>query len=194
MADDEVPLREAVEKYTAVTDIPNALSTYREHAARYGRVRLGIDAPVHKDARGRWVVQHADLERGLRAEQARQKRMAEAGADYARRVLHGREGERVLTNAHFSYERRGAFHIRYDHSVSRWEGSGRSWVCNTCWTPAVEEHDYDYCLRCDDLQSCGVRVGCTLSAVRCETCDTRQVIPLDTNVGRATGTAPDRRR
>jgi hypothetical protein len=177
-----------------MTDIPNALSTYREHATRYGSVRLGIDAPIHKDARGRWVVQRADLERGVRAEQARQKRMAEACADYARRVLHGREGERVLTDSDFSYERRGAFHIVYDYSVSRWDRSGIRWVCNTCWTIAEEEHDYDFCLRCDDLQICGVHLGCTLSAVRCKACGARQVIPLDTNVGRATGIAPDRRR
>jgi hypothetical protein len=194
MADDDVPLREAVEKYTAVTDIVNALSTYREHAARYGSVGLGIDTAVHKDARGRWVVQRADLERGLRAELARQKRMAQMGADYARHVLHGGEGEGVLTDADFSYERRGTFHIVYDYSVSRWDRSGIRWVCNTCWTIAEEEHDYDFCLRCDDLQSCGVHLGCTFSAVRCKACGARQVIPLDTNVGRATGTAPDRRR
>jgi len=189
-ASDEVLLREAVEKYTAVTDVANALNTYRNHAARYGSVSLGVAVPVHKDAQGRWVVQRSDLTRGLRAERKVQKRRAQNGADYARHVLHGRDGERILTDGHFSYERRGAFHILYDHWVPRWQGSGRSWVCNTCWTRAAEEHDYDWCLSCDDFQSCGVHVGCTLSAVRCDACGTRQVIPFDASVTRAVGTAP----
>jgi hypothetical protein len=190
MADDEVPLREAREQYKAMAGHASTLGTYREHAASMGKVLLGVWVSAHKDVRGRWVVQRADLERGLAAERAEQRRIAEAGADYARHVLNGGEGERVLTDGDFSYERRGAFHILYDHRVSRWEGSDCRWVCNTCWARAVEEHDYDYCLRCDDQQSCDVSVGCTLSAVRCETCGTRQVIPLDTDVGRAKGTAP----
>lgn len=190
MADDEVPLREAVERYTAVAYVANALNTYRSHAASMGKVSLGVEMPVHKDAQGRWVVQRSDLTRGLAAARARQKRRAQNGADYGRHVLHGRDGERVLTDGDFSYERHGAFHILYDHTVLRWKSDGRSWVCNTCWTRVAEEHDYDWCLFCDDFQSCGVHVGCTLSAVRCETCGTRQVIPFDADVGRAVGTAP----
>jgi hypothetical protein len=190
MADDEMPLREAVEQYKAVVGHASTLGTYREHAASMGKVLLGVWTPAHKDARGRWVVQRADLTRGLQAERKVQKRRAQNGADYARHVLHGRDGERVLTDGHFSYEPHGAFHILYDHREPPWQGSGRSWVCNTCWTRAAEEHDYDYCLRCDDLQSCGVHVGCTLSAVRCDNCGMRQVIPFDTSVGRAVGTAP----
>lgn len=192
MAEDEVPLRQAHEQYKAVADHVSTLGTYREHAATMGKVLLGVWAPTHKDARGHWVVQRDDLERGLKIEQQAQERMAQMGADYARHVLRGREGERILTDADFSYERCGAFHVVYDHRVSRWEGSGRSWVCNACWMRAVEEHGYDYCLRCDNLQSC--TIDCTLSAVRCEACGARQVIPFDADVGRAEGTAPDRQR
>ncbi len=190
MADAEVPLREAVEKYKAVTDFASALGTYRDHAASMGTVFLGVEMPAHKDVRGWWVVRHSDLTRGLAAERARQKRMAKAGADYARHVLHGRDGERILTDGYFSYERRGAFHILYDRRVAPWDGNRRVWKCNKCFESAAEENDYDWCLRCDDGQSCDVGVGCTLSAVRCDACGTRQVVPFAANVYRAVGTAP----
>lgn len=169
------------------------MSTYenREHAALLGIVWLGAEVPTFKDARGRWVVRRADLERGLNAERQEQARRAQAGADSARHVLHGRDGELIWTDSG-AYERREAFHLWHDPHVHPREGSGRSWICNACWRQAEEKHGHDYCLRCDDLGDC--RQDCTLSAVRCEACGVRMEIPADPNVGRATGTAPYRRR
>jgi hypothetical protein len=188
----ELPLSEALEQYAALAGYTNTYGTYRKYAAEWGKVPLGVEVSAYKDARGRWVVRRADLARGLTAERARQKRRAQAGADYKRHVLRGRDGERIWTDSDSYYERRGAFHIRYDRRVSRWEGNGRSWMCNKCWTQAVEEHAYDYCLRCDDLGDCGQ--DCTLSAVSCETCGVRQEIPFNSDLYRAEGTAPDRQR
>jgi hypothetical protein len=187
---DEMPLSEAREQYAALTHA-NTYKTYREYAAELGTVPLGVMVPAHKDSRGRWVVRRADVERGLKAERDEQERRAKAGADYARRVLQGSEGERIWTDSGY-YERRGDFHIWFDRSVPPWEGDGLRWRCNACWRQATEEHGYDYCLRCDDGQSC--RSDCTLSAVRCETCGIRMEIPADPDLYRAEGTAPDRRR
>jgi hypothetical protein len=152
---------------------------------------LLLEVPAYKDGRGRWVVRRANVERGLKAEREEQERSVKAGADYARHVLHGREGERIWTDSGY-YERRGDFHIWFDPYVAPWDGDGLSWRCNACWRQAAEEHRHDYCLRCWDGSEC--RSDCTLGAVRCGTCDVRMEIPADPDLYRAKGTAPDWRR
>jgi len=184
---DEMPLGDAVQQYAALTDFASTYATYRGHAARWGSVALGVEVPTYKDARGRWVVRRSELERGLDAERQERARRTRAGADYRERVLHGPDGQRIWTDSG-SYERRGAFHVWYDPHMHRHEGRGASWICNACWQPAVEEHNHDYCLSCDDLSDCGR--DCTLSAVRCEACGVRMTIEADPNLYRAVGSVP----
>jgi len=187
---DEVPLREARDLYEAVTGFANTYGTYREHAVFFGTVWLGAEVRAHKDPRGRWMVKHSELQRGLKSDRRRRAREVQVGADYQNHILHGKKGERVRTDSGFSYERRGPFHVRYDENVHPWKGDGVSWICNTCWRKADEEHGYDYCLRCDDLKPSGPSHDCTLSAVLCEVCGVRMIIEADPSVYRAPRTAP----
>lgn len=189
MADDEVPLREALRQYRALVTYASSYDSYREEATRSGMVWLGVMLPVRKDSRGWWVVLRADLVLGLDAERQRQQRKTQAEEAYQRHVLYGGDGELINTDTG-AYEKRGDFHVWYDPHYPRWQAKGRSWICNACWRQADEEHGYDYCLRCDDGKEC--RSDCTLSGVSCETCGVRQEILFDSNLYRAPGTAPDR--
>lgn len=165
-----ITLAEAVARFRTEAGFTSLYETHRRHAASSGYVFLGTRIPVRKDGHGRWVVQVADAERGLAAERERRERRDKVTVDYRGAVLHGTDGEHVETEWGY-YLRRGPFHFRHNHAYDfPWKNDG-SWICSTCWQPAMTEHEKDECHRCRDWSPCGR--DCTLSAVRCDSCGTR---------------------
>jgi len=168
---DLIPLADAAEAYRAETGFASAYTTLRGHAARTGSVYLGAEVRVHK-AGGRWAVSRTDLDRGLRAERQRRAGRVAMADDYEHHILHGRDGARFDTTWGY-YTRRGPFHFAHHSHVPRWDTDG-TWYCSTCWSMASREHDKPECHRCADWNGCGT--DCTLSALRCDTCNRRMEV------------------
>lgn len=70
------------------------------------------------------------------------------------------------------YSVHGAFHSKSGHGYKPHRGSSTQWFCNECFQPATLEHDKDECHLCVDWNGCGR--DCTLSALICDQCTTRQ--------------------
>lgn len=168
---DPIPLAEAVQRCKRALGWASiAVEPFRRSAARDGRISVGgTKVPAWKVG-GRWMVDTTDVEQAITACLAEQERVRQATVDYDAHVLHTDGG--TVRTTWGGYRVGPAFHFVWnDMAIARRDSDGL-WICNSCWTPARAEHEREECHRCRDWSPCGQH--CTLSAIVCPTCGTRQ--------------------
>ncbi|WP_284747755.1 hypothetical protein [Amycolatopsis sp. RTGN1] len=172
MTTDRISLADAVARYRREPGSPaNTLQWYRSSAQRYGVIHVGPASVPARKVNGRWTVAAADLDQALLVHRAGQDRLRQVNADYDAHQLHGADGDTIRIRRG-GYRRHGAFHFVWDDQAVALREADGLWRCNTCWAPARLEHEAAECHRCRDWGSCGH--DCTLSAITCPTCGTRQ--------------------
>jgi hypothetical protein len=164
-----ITLKEAVERWRAVTGYANSYQWYRKHAPTGWVSFGGCQVPVVKQS-GRWLLEDSAIDVAVNAHRAAEAKVEQVTLDYANHVLHGEPGHTERTTWGGYTVNRG-FHFAWnDYDVARMRSDG-SWYCSSCWGVASTEHEKDECHTCSDWGGCGR--DCTLSAVKCARCETR---------------------
>jgi hypothetical protein len=166
----EITLREAITLYASEPGATaNAYEWYRRWAHYNGNAPIGgTEVPARKRA-GAWKVASEDVTAAIEGHRRTLGRRRAITDDYGRGVLHGLDGESVLTDWG-DYRHRGPFHLaRSGYEAARHRSDG-AWMCSSCMKAAETEHTRPECHRCSDWGDC--RSDCTLSRVFCPTCET----------------------
>ncbi|WP_328335772.1 MULTISPECIES: hypothetical protein [unclassified Streptomyces] len=164
-----IPLPKAIDRYKQEPGAPgNAYDWYRRSAQRDNKVWIhDRTVPVVKVGR-QWMVDDGHLDAALAAMAKARALRAQRSAEYCRHVLH--PGTVDMDGGRYRVV--GAFHFVWSDMAIAVQRSNGSWVCNTCWAPASEEHGGEECHRCRDWGSC--RTNCTLTGISCRTCGVSQ--------------------
>jgi hypothetical protein len=163
-----ITLKEAVDRWRAVTRYANAYEWYRKQAPG-GTVHFGLEVPVVKQ-HGRWVLEESGLDDAIGAWRAAEQDKERVTRYYENHVLHGEPGQTMRTTWGGYRVGRG-FHFAWNDYQAATMRSDGSWYCSSCWEPASTEHGKPECHTCSDWGGCGR--DCTLWAVRCDRCGTR---------------------
>jgi hypothetical protein len=140
-----------------------AYDWYRRSAQRFNQVWIHSHVvPTIKVGR-QWMVEEADLNAALAAMRESRAQQTQRTADYKKRILH--PGTVRIDGG--GYRVNGAFHFFWNDMDRARRRSDGSWICNTCWTVATENHDGEECHRCRNWSPCGN--NCTLTRIRCRT-------------------------
>lgn len=177
---DDITLREALDQYQQHPGSPqNSYAWWCKSAQRRGEIGFGASrqfvdggstmVPVFKRS-NRWFVDPVRFKAAMAECVAVGEEQRAITAAYDRHELLGAPGETVTTTWGHYYAK-GPFHLRHSSRTPSWKGSGNTWVCSTCWSPAPLEHERDECHKCSDWGSCGR--DCTLSAAVCSKCGSR---------------------
>lgn len=160
----------------------NAYDWFRRDAQRTGHVHFGnhrqlvggatTEVPVRKIS-NKWVVDVDVFEAALAEHRAARDELQYITDEYELHHLLTDPGGQLRTT--FGGYRVGKeFHVYWNSSVRPWDGYTEWWVCNGCWKSAHLEHNKEECHTCEDWGGCGR--DCTLSAIFCPDCGTRQEI------------------
>lgn len=159
----KIKLKDAVELYKQEERAPsNSYEWYRKSAQQSGRVSIGdTDVPAYKQ-KGIWYVNDKKFTEAIKRHREAIKHLKQVTADYAKGIIHGKDGKVVHTEGG-GYEIRGKFRFVWsDYERARMKSDG-TWYCNKCNIPAKTEHNKEECHLCSDWNGCGR--DCTLSKV-----------------------------
>lgn len=129
-AADEVLLRDVVRDLLGQPD-ESSYVWHRRHASEHGYISVDLEkVPVFK--RGRhWYVKSSEVLAARQRAKQRQERREQVTQDCAAGILHGSDGEQVLTTWG-GYHMHGDFRFVWDDlEIYRRRNDGR-WVCNHC--------------------------------------------------------------
>lgn len=164
----ELELRDAVQLYRKEERVSlNSYEWYRKSAKQYGEVSIGVtNVPAYKHG-GIWHVDGKKFAEAIKRHREVIKRLKQVTADYAKGIIHGKEGDVVYTEWG-GYEIHEDFRFVWsDYELARKKSYG-TWYCNKCNIPAKTEHNKEECHLCSDWNGCGR--DCTLSKVYCQKC------------------------
>lgn len=166
----ELKLRDAVQFYRDEEHAPsNSYDWYRKSAQRYGRVSIGgTDVPTYKH-KGIWYVDGKFFAEAIKRHREAIKHLKQVTADYARGIIHGKDGDVVYTEWG-GYEIHGDFRFVWSYYERARKRSYGTWYCNRCNIPAETEHNKEERYLCSDWNCCGR--DCTLSRVYYLKCGT----------------------
>ena len=164
----ELKLRDAVQFYRNEEHAPsNSYDWYRKSAQQHRRVSIGeTDVPAYKH-KGIWHVDGKKFAEAIKRHREAIKRLKQVTADYAKGIIHGKDGDVVYTEWG-GYEIHKDFRFVWsDYERVRKKSYG-TWYCNKCNIPAETDHNKKECHLCSDWNGCGR--DCTLSKVYCPKC------------------------
>lgn len=168
--DANLALKDAIERCAEYMRM-NSYNYYRDQAAKRGAAYFGPTEVVIFKVGSRWMVRESHVLDALRATQRRDQDRQEATTAYVERRLSEAGG--VIETNWGSYSVHGLFHRMTQRPPSS-PVAVHTWRCNSCFGFTTNEQDREECHLCRDWSGCAS--DCTLSAIRCETCGTREAV------------------
>jgi hypothetical protein len=161
-------LKDAVQLYRIEERTPsNSYEWYRKSAQHSGRISIGeTNVSAYKEM-GVWYVDRNEFAKAINQYRDSIKHLKEITADYAKGIIHGKNGD-IISTEWGGYAIRGIFRFVWSDYERIKEGSSGTWYCNKCNIPAETEHKKEECHLCSDWNGCGR--DCTLSRVYCSRC------------------------
>lgn len=128
---------------------------------------LTSSIPVRK-VNGRWMAEDADVDAQVAAYIRQQGQVRQDTADLKNNIVH--DGRHAIAGGF--YTAGASFYTVTNDMDAYLHRSDGVMYCRSCHGPAVLEHNKPECHTCSDWGGCGR--DCTLSAVSCPACGTRE--------------------